>query len=400
MNWSPNPYAIARQLSGETKIDPEFFTNGIKADAFLKRSFQLSARRQTFNQAFAFFQKIALSVKQPMPLERVLALQEVKNAGYSEEQIRRVLPHLVQIADAKFEIPLRPVPASPMPILASLDQSRQLEVGSATYDDPIQGDTADCYLISAMIGLAWTNSDPLRNGLNASGFNARGNEPFGWKFKDGPGQEVKVTGLVPMRDGMPLYASSSEPLEHWPALLEKAYVVKVAQLADEPDPANYQSIANGALPQEACQSLAGGDAHSVILRLPTSQNIFSFSPDANLRGKLATASGIMDRPVMAWTEEINDPMGWENTGLVPGHAYAVLGVMQSGDVVEHVVLRNPYGFATDARRDGYKSGTWKPDGRPDVPLNVKGVFALSRDLFYFHFRHVGWVDPPAATASG
>ena len=36
--------------------------------------------------------------------------------------------------------------------------------------------------------------------------------------------------------------------------------------------------------------------------------------------------------------------GWENTGLVPGHAYAVLGVMQSGDVVEHVVYSKPIWF--------------------------------------------------------
>ena len=56
---------------------------------------------------------------------------------------------------------------------------------------------------------------------------------------------------------------------------------------------------------------------------------------------------------MTWTETstAGNSAVWESIGLLPDHAYTVLGVIQSGDIVEHVVLRNPYGYSSTKLRD-------------------------------------------------
>ena len=122
-----------------------------------------------------------------------------------------------------------------------------------------------------------------------------------------------------------------------------------------------------------------------------------FSPS---RTGLVTASGVVRRPVMAWTKDdigVKDRKVWEKTGLWPNHAYAVLGVMPS----KHIVLRNPHGVATTVRR-GYATGEWQPADREPVVLNKNGVFAISPALFFKHFEDMGWVEhrPPRQRRSG
>ena len=97
----------------------------------------------------------------------------------------------------------------------------------------------------------------------------------------------------------------------------------------------------------------------------------------------------MSKPVMAWTKEdkrVEDGEIWERTGLWPNHAYAVLGVMDSG----HIVLRYPHGRATKPRPQ-YATGNWETHSLK-VNLNVDGVFALSRNVFYAHFNDISWVE--------
>ena len=411
--WAPNPYAIGQLLNGRGDLKFLREASGKDADDFLRKAFRLT-EKWNLGQALTQFQELAVKVDGPMPLEKVMALTEFKNLlkddRYKEDQIRRVLPLLVQVSDAQFGSAQNPPPVAPSILLASFEETEKLLVDQATYLDPIQGDTADCYLISSMIGLAWTDSNRLQASLTTAGSVAGA---FDWKFHSDPPAPlipVNVTSQVPLDGDFPLFARSSEPTEHWPSLLEKAYVVKIANdnqqvlTNGEPSPANYQFIANGALPQNACQALVGGVPHPEALDTPPGQKIFSFSQNNQLRGALATTTGVMSRPVMVWrdsdTDNADDPNAanapvdtvWEDTGLFPDHAYSVLGVMQSGSTVNHVVLRNPYGYATDERRPGYKSGVWNPAGRPPVTLNKNGVFAISHALFYQHFNNIGWID--------
>ena len=158
------------------------------------------------------------------------------------------------------------------------------------------------------------------------------------------------------------------------------------------------------MPPVACRALLGGKRHGANLKEDPNRKIFLEG------GALATPSGVMTKPVMAWTntvEKMRQPDTrdgtdlneterdvWKETGLWPRHAYAVLGVMVAGNAVEHVVLRNPHGAPTDPNnRLGYHDGPWTPDGRTPVPLNQDGVFAISRELFYANFVDIGWNDP-------
>ena len=241
-------------------------------------------------------------------------------------------------------------------IVAANGDVDQLMVGGTGFLDPIQGGTADCYLISSMIALAWTHPSVLERLLNSTGFGTRGNRSFTWQFHHDAGATrgpVTVTGTVPLREGSPLYARSFEPTESWPSLLEKAYVTMIRNLTNEPTPDDYRLISNGDVPQDACQSLVGGTTDLNVL--PRCPNIFSFQ---HADGHLGTASGVVNRPVMVSTmsSQIEGKTVSKETGLFFDHAYALLGVMKSQDGVEHVVLRDPYGAPHDKELPGLVKG--------------------------------------------
>ena len=168
-SWAPNPYAIAQRLSGRQDIKFLSEAKGVDADKFLKQAFQLDEKKRTLVQALKPFRMLSDAVRQPLPLDKVMALDQFKtqfrDAGYSDEQLRRVLPLLVQVSDARFESAVDAEPQSLTPVIASWRESDRLLIDQPTYLDPIQGDTADCYLVSAMIGVAWASPSPLQTGL-------------------------------------------------------------------------------------------------------------------------------------------------------------------------------------------------------------------------------------------
>ena len=96
----------------------------------------------------------------------------------------------------------------------------------AMYLDPVQGAIEDCYLISAMIALAWAVPQQLAARLTAAGFAPPADRSFQWPFHDHRGgqRQAKVSGRLMTRDGGLRYARSRSPQESWPALVEKAYV--------------------------------------------------------------------------------------------------------------------------------------------------------------------------------
>ena len=203
-----------------------------------------------------------------------------------------------------------------------------------------------------------------------------------------------------MAGKLPRYARSSAPKEFWPALLEKAYVIKKAPASVlEPEPIAYQSInndTNQTTPPLACQELVGGKARGRTLKSTDGQNVFSDSELLGPGDGGQLTSGVLTKPVIAWTFDENAIDFWDKTGLWPNHAYAVLGVMKDSNH-DHIVLRNPHGYPTK-ERDGYARGSWKAIGAPgvrnngEVQLNTDGVFAITREMFYKHFEHIGWVE--------
>ncbi len=392
MKWAPNPYAIAQLLADRPEIAPVFHTDGKRADEFLREAFQVKEKRRTLADAVGLFQQLVEAVDRPMSTAEVMDLAPLRRAatGFAADQVQRVLPYLVPLTDAKFAASGSSAPAPGESARTWFEDSGRLTIDGTSYLDPIQGAVGDCYLISAMIALAWASPVFWTTRLGSSGFDPPVQRVFDWQFFDKRGAEsrrVGVSGRIPIAaKKTPRYARSASG-ESWPSLIEKAYVVNArAAEADnsEPTPADYQSIDRGATPPRACQALMGGRVRAELLDTPPGAEIFSRD------GKLGTPSGVMSRSVMAWTKEdigVTDKQVWEKTGLWPNHAYAVLGTMRS----EHVVLRNPHGVATEAR-DGYAEGQWETGERQPVELNKNGVLALSRELFYRHFNNIGWVD--------
>ena len=73
----------------------------------------------------------------------------------------------------------------------------------AMYLEPVQGAIEDCYLISAMIALAWAVPQQLAARLTAAGFAPPADRSFQWPFHDHRGgqRQAKVSGRLMTRDG-------------------------------------------------------------------------------------------------------------------------------------------------------------------------------------------------------
>ncbi len=375
MKWAPNPYVLAERLSGKL-LQAEQAARADFLDAFLHEGLLSKGKKKTITEALAVFQQIAALFERPVSFGQALATARpiYTAAGYRTDE---VIPALLD---------LLPIVGAP-PEDDSFADAEELIVQKAMYLDPVQGAIEDCYLISAMIALAWAVPQLLTARLTAAGFAPPADRSFQWRFHDHRGAErqAKVSGRLMTRGGGLRYARSRSLQESWPALIEKAYVMNVRAPgdADEPSAIDYKAIDRGSTPGRACQSLVGGRVRGEILDSLRGAGIFLQG------GRLKTPDGAMSKPVMAWTKEnigVKEKKVWEKTGLWPNHAYAVLGVMDSG----HVVLRNPHGRSTETRR-GYADGPWQIHGQ-SVKLNVDGVFALSRDLFYAHFNDISWID--------
>lgn len=393
--WAPNPYAIAQLLVDNLNIEPVYESSGEEADKFLHRAFNIKGDRATLTEAVELFRKLAVAVGRPMSTAQVLELAEAKRVAqlFAVEQIKRILPYLVPLLDAEFKPFDTGHNRKGQSVQTWFGEAGQLMIDETSYLDPIQGAVSDCYLISAMIALAWVKPPSWEAGLRSARFSPPEESSFEWRFHNDRGRErspVKISGRIPVNaKRKPRYARSASG-ESWPSMLEKAYVMKRRSTDTkeaEPTLADYQAIEKqGSTPPVACQALAGGILGGEILDSASDAKLFSPG-----RTGLVKTSGVVRRPVMAWTKDdigVKDRKVWEKTGLWPNHAYAVLGVMSS----KHIVLRNPHGVATTVRR-GYAPGEWwQPADRDPVELNKNGVFAISPALFFKHFEDMGWVE--------
>lgn len=399
--WAPNPYAIAGLLTDRVLGKADAKT----ADDFLRQALS-QGKITSQSEALDLFEKLASLLNRAKSLADVMDEPLVKRAvdWYGPDAIRRVLPDLLPIADAVFEsLEAKVVPnenvVPPPPANAKYLNAEQLVVGGVSYRDPIQGNVADCYLIAAMIALAWSRRDVLISRLDSAGYYPPRKPSFQWHFhaeRRAAATPVRVSARIPIKQGSPRYARSSSNAEYWPGLIEKAYVIKARPLGahrHEPRPADYQLIGRHSTPQAACKALAGGRARSKNWMSEHGRTLFS-----HLSKRCSNSSGVTTGPVMAWTGGnvgIRSYDVWDSTGIWPNHAYAVLGKMPS----DHVVLRNPHGVSTQ-RRDGYsEEKQWVPEGQEPVALS-EGVFAISPELFNKYFRHLGWVEYDEAVTEG
>lgn len=195
----------------------------------------------------------------------------------------------------------------------------KLFVGGVSERDVRQGATGDCYLLASAASLAHARPDLLKQLFVA---NRNGSVTVNFFQADELGVTQRVAVTVD-RDtvkalGGPLYARALDRRELWPAILEKAY----AQLGG-----GFDVIGRGGEMSEAVFALTG--------QRPADLWTSTLAPDA-LVALLQDATAAK-RPVVAATYPDET-----TPGIVPAHAYSVLGVVDRG-AGPLVQLRNPWG---------------------------------------------------------
>lgn len=397
--WSVNPLALAQLITGES-IPGHSWSD---AQAVLEKAFQV--KQELIFEAdgadpprLQLFQDLANAVRDPRRLAEIEELPLVREAiaRYGQDTIERIVPYLLPVADAIFTIP-GVAKAQNAAVVGAYRKIESYVIGDVSFLDPVQGNVNDCYLISAMIALAWSRPAEWTQRVRSTVVGTGASTVYRYEFFGGPEALEPAFVVAPW---LPTdvhhrlaYARSTDGSEAWAPMFEKAFVMReCGRLTKDPEPSDYQYISDHRLkPHTACRALAGGASRSI-----GSEILGGNAPSATVRQR-CDARRVTTEPTMAWTWEdvqLMRGLGWKSTGLAHNHAYAVLGLM-SWQGVDHVVLRNPLG-ASPHCPGGHASGKWRPgpgpSGVPEVELAECGVFALRADWFDTCFAAVGWVE--------
>ena len=401
--WGVNPAALAQLINGETPY-LESWNNLEKA---FKKAFGVEVRN-LFEAVgkepprLQLFQDLAGATQEPKPLDEIMkldAVEKVKAALQHHKDpnlVRRIIPFLLPVADAVFTTSDDPAARYVVSYGNAISAYVEDEV---SYLDPVQGNASDCFLISALIALAWARPGDWRARVLATVDHGAPAARYQYQFYSEREALVpfSVEPRLPQFLGQPVYAHSANPNEAWPAMFEKAYVMhNSGEKTREPLPREYWRIGRDRIrikPHKACQMLMGGTSY-VNYDVGPVECVFH----------LCDERGVTCEPTMAWTFDQDSWNGldqankhpFSRTGLVPDHAYAVLGIIPYKSDPDYVVLRNPWGCAPEyAESHKPGPGPWKlPDGESgtaEVELNRNGVFALKAEIFEDCFSQVGWI---------
>lgn len=221
-----------------------------------------------------------------------------------------------------------------------------LYVDGVNFDDVVQNQLGDCYLLASLSSLAAVRPEVIQNAIteHADGtFTVR----FYEKQRRGPPTPVDITvdsDLPTKRNGELLYGHARDKKELWPAIVEKAWATWKG---------GYSELSLGGFAGDALEALTGGksDFYNPISELE-SRDLWKLMLEAHRQGRaLVTGTGA-------------GPL----EGLVPMHMYSVVGVREeNGEKL--VTLRNPYGNREPLA-----------DGKDD------GVFELTLREYRKHFE--------------
>jgi len=403
--WVVNPVALARMIA-ESGHDVR---DHAALDALFRHAFGSDTAGVLYGSRqapgiVALLQAIAHDAREPKALDDILVEPQAQAlAGrLGRECVARLLPFIIRVRDAAFAPPQTGPMAAAIPVIGHYATIGSLEQAGVSWLDPEQGCTSDCYLIAAMIAIAWSRPLAWRARLATA---TQGSKTPGMlrialhgnSETDPDFAPFDVPPRVPLDPANNLiYAHSAQSDETWPALLERAFVMQVCGCTErEPTVDDYRDAGVAPASREphvAARMLIGGTPGLAISlsdpRDPLSKAVFD-----------RCDAGMTRYPIMAWTwpqqHPAIDATLWAASGLLWDHAYAVLGTVEDhGD--RHLVLRNPFGI--NAKPAGWREGEWR-DGAPrnggvPIPLNRNGVFALSADRFDYWFHRTGWVESP------
>ncbi len=251
-------------------------------------------------------------------------------------------------------VPVTPAPVTPAPIsnLKDLADPSVLtkHEGSASYQwkpggvlfvdgadelDVIQGQIADCYMVSAFAAVAAQSPEVIKNAITDNGdgtYTVKLLEPSNYGAEPTP-VEVVVDGQLTSS-----YAKSATGTELWVGLLEKAFAQHKG---------GYEAIGNGGDPGYVMSALTGRDDRYTQLSTSADATVFEALKQALANGESAVACTYgKDRAEL-----------YSGSGLYAWHAYTVLAVSEENGE-QLVTLRNPWG-KSEPGADGQNDGVFK-----------------------------------------
>ena len=272
------------------------------------------------------------------------------------------------------------------------------EGGAPDMNDPIQGASPDCYLISALSSLAWARPYIIaeRTWMRGGVGHIQMIE-FLKSYGGSAPAKIEVTELIPLNSPSMgfIYARSSESGEIWPAVYEKAFAKwrngnPVGPTGDKPD---YAKIAYGD-PVAAAAAISGLTPYYYSNPGLSEDDIWIKINNENC------ASNKTFNPMMAWTygSSPSADVNYSSAHIAANHAYSILGSWKDNVTnKKYIVLRNPWGnYESTLNVEGGTWSAWDAVSRygcwTSIPMaTVDGIFALRVDTFKKYFAGFGLV---------
>lgn len=254
------------------------------------------------------------------------------------------------------------------------DSSCKRFISGYSPSDVLQGALGDCYFLSALSVIGDEKVQSL--------FVSKEEEDFEIgavlvKFKiNNEDFYVIIDTLFPLNsEGNWAFACSEEKNEIWPMILEKAY----AKLYG-----SYDAIIGGRV-HYALSDLTGGFPEELKTEkyIQNSQFFFEKLKGFTNNGYLLGCSSL------AQTEGESKV---SKSGIVQGHAYAILDLLSLQDGERLIKLRNPHGSRGIEWKGDWSDNSlkWTEEVKKTVNLEIAedGIFFMSFDDFLYEFKCV------------
>lgn len=246
--------------------------------------------------------------------------------------------------------------------------------------DPVQGSLGDCYLLAALSAVAWTRPELLAPVTKLwSGVTW---DDVGFYDATFIRRVVSVSEQVPTTSASALliYARSSEAMEIWPAVYEKAYAKwKTGTTSDRPD---YRAITGGS-PATALGELIGHAPERVDCAAVSENDLWGYIVEYCRADRRAWV------PMVTWTWPSGTAgVSYKDANLVASHAYTVMG-WEEWAGKRYVIVRNPYGWRDTTAPslagtwEALRTAWWKPYDDVDA-----GLLAVPLSDFRKLFRRI------------
>jgi len=230
--------------------------------------------------------------------------------------------------------------------------------------DVRQGAIGDCFLAAALAAVAGTNPSAITGAIKDNGDGTYTVRFYNLDWSGSKKAEsITVDADLPMNGDAPAYAKSTESLELWPSILEKAY----AQWKG-----SYDAIGHGGNAGDVMEALTGERSRSKSTGGDTDALWTRMKEATEQKKPMCAGSGDKD------DAKYKDP----KAGVYGWHAYTVLGVEEkkNGDTTEKLVkLRNPWAVR---RRSADAAAVGDAENKAEFTLTYAEFRRLYDDVYF------------------